>query len=45
MSATLTATTTAQGLETAKQLVQRVCRMFYDVKQAIVIDQLVRKEA
>ena len=36
---------TSQGLETAKQLVQRVIRMFYDVRQAIIIDQLVRKEA
>ncbi|ORY92804.1 TFIIE alpha subunit-domain-containing protein [Leucosporidium creatinivorum] len=38
-------TSTAEGLETAKQLVQRVCRSFYDVKGSIVLDQLIRKEA
>ncbi|KAM0787703.1 hypothetical protein ACM66B_003763 [Microbotryomycetes sp. NB124-2] len=33
------------ALRTAKELLQRVVRMFYTVKQTILIDQLVRKEA
>ncbi|KAK4056875.1 hypothetical protein OIO90_002125 [Microbotryomycetes sp. JL221] len=33
------------ALKTAKELLQRVTRMFYGVKQTILIDQLVRKEA
>ncbi|KAK4047740.1 hypothetical protein OIV83_005248 [Microbotryomycetes sp. JL201] len=44
-SSSSTAATAPVALRTAKELLQRVVRMFYSVKQTILIDQLVRKEA
>lgn len=35
----------AEGLEAVKSLVQRVCRSFYDTRQSIMLDQLIKKEA
>mgnify|MGYP002808769766 CR=1 FL=1 len=40
-----TAAAIAEGLETARSLIQIVSRTFYQTRQSIVLDQLIRKEA
>lgn len=44
-SSSSAAMTAPQGLRTAKELLQRTARMFYGNRHAILMDQLVRKEA